>query len=149
MTGVIRFKCPRLDCPPACKFPIRIITTPYRFIPWPLWPMLKHWRPDNLARGHLSLLHVHRHHLKWWPHQRHTTPLVVNSAQYKLQPHVDLNIFYNVILSVMPHIMSSYLCRFIHFIYENQRWWWVVKCQLIGHRYHTNSHFVAAVCCIH
>ena len=50
-------KCPRLDCPPACKFPISIITTPYRFIPWPLWPMLKHWMPDNLARGHLSLVH--------------------------------------------------------------------------------------------
>ena len=27
-----RLKCPRLYCPPACKFPIRIITTPYRFI---------------------------------------------------------------------------------------------------------------------
>ena len=26
-------------------------------IPWPLWPMLKHCRPDILARGHLSLLH--------------------------------------------------------------------------------------------
>ena len=34
-----------------------IITTPYRFISWALWPMLKHCRPDNLARGHLSLLH--------------------------------------------------------------------------------------------
>ena len=52
-----RFKCHRLGCPSACKFPIRIITTPYRFIPCPLWPMLKHWRPDNLARGHVSLLH--------------------------------------------------------------------------------------------
>ena len=28
-----RLKCPRLDCPPACKYPIRIISTPYRFIP--------------------------------------------------------------------------------------------------------------------
>ena len=54
-----RLKCPRLDCPPACTFPIRITTTPYRFISWPLWPMLKHWRPDNLARRHLSLLHRH------------------------------------------------------------------------------------------
>ena len=33
-----RHKCPRFDCPPACKFPIRIITTPYMFIPWPLGP---------------------------------------------------------------------------------------------------------------
>ena len=30
------------------------------FIPWPLWPMLKHCRPDILARGHLSLLHRQR-----------------------------------------------------------------------------------------
>ena len=52
-----RLRCPRLDCPPACYFPIRVILTPYRFIPWPLWPMLKHCRPDILARGHLSLLH--------------------------------------------------------------------------------------------
>ena len=44
-----RLKCPRLDCPHACKVPIRIITTPYRFILWALWPMLKHWRPDNPA----------------------------------------------------------------------------------------------------
>ena len=52
-----RLKCPRLDCPHACKCPIRIIATPYRFIPWSLWPMLRHWRPDNLAWGHLGLLH--------------------------------------------------------------------------------------------
>ena len=52
-----RLKCPRLDCQPACLVPIRVIITPYRFIPRLLWPMLKYWRPDNLARGHLSLLH--------------------------------------------------------------------------------------------
>ena len=56
-------KCPSLDRPPTCKFPIRIITTPYRLIPWPLWPMLKHWRPDNLAMRHLSLLHRHVIHV--------------------------------------------------------------------------------------
>ena len=50
-----RLRCPRLDCPPACWFPIRVILTSYRFIPWPLWLMLKHCRPDILARGHLSL----------------------------------------------------------------------------------------------
>ena len=50
-------RCTRLRCPPACWFPIRVIITPYRFIPWPLWPMLKHCWPDNIARGHLSLLH--------------------------------------------------------------------------------------------
>ena len=48
-----RLRCPRLDCPPACQFPIRVIITTYRFIPWPLW----HCRLDNLARGHLNLLH--------------------------------------------------------------------------------------------
>ena len=37
--------------------PIRIITTPYRFILSVLCPMLKHCRPDNPASGHLSLLH--------------------------------------------------------------------------------------------
>ena len=58
-----RLKCHRLDCPPTCLFPIRIIPTPYKFIPWPLWPMLNHWRPDNLARGHLSLLHRYECHL--------------------------------------------------------------------------------------
>ena len=58
-----RLKCPRLDCPPTCLFPIRIIPTPYKLIPWPLWPMLNHWRPDNLARGHLSLLHRYECHL--------------------------------------------------------------------------------------
>ena len=34
-------KSPRLHCPPACKFSIRVIT-PYRFIPWTSWPMLEH-----------------------------------------------------------------------------------------------------------
>ena len=48
-----RLKCP---CPPACKFPIRIITTPYRFIPWPLWPMLA-LEAGQSNQGHLSLLH--------------------------------------------------------------------------------------------
>ena len=52
-----RLRCPRLDCPPACLFAIRVILTPYRFIPWPLWPMLKHCRLDILDRGHLSQLH--------------------------------------------------------------------------------------------
>ena len=51
------YRCNRLRCPPACKFPIRVIITPSRFTPWPLWPMLKHRRPDNPARGHLSLIH--------------------------------------------------------------------------------------------
>ena len=31
-----RLKCPRLDCPPACKLPRKVIITPNRFIPWPL-----------------------------------------------------------------------------------------------------------------
>ena len=35
----------------------KIIITPYRFIPWPLWPMFSHWRTDILARGHFNLLH--------------------------------------------------------------------------------------------
>ena len=68
-------KCPRLDCPPACQFPIRIITTPYMFIPWPLWPMLKHWNPENLARGHLSL--SQRRSL--WFYRRDVTNFIANS----------------------------------------------------------------------
>ena len=45
------------------------------FIPSALWPMLKHCRPDILARGHMSLLHRSpvsfatqngvKHHV-WW-----------------------------------------------------------------------------------
>ena len=46
------FRCIRTESPlfrtppppPACNLPIRIIRTPYRFIPLPLWPMLWHWR---------------------------------------------------------------------------------------------------------
>ena len=54
----------------TCTLPIRITRTPYRFILWPLWPMLltleagqsnqgtfEPITPDHLARGHLSLLH--------------------------------------------------------------------------------------------
>ena len=56
--GWARYRCTRLKCPRLdVNCPIRIMTTPYRFIPWALWPMLKHCRPDNLARGHLSLSH--------------------------------------------------------------------------------------------
>ena len=36
------------------------------FIPWPLWHMLKHCRPDNLARGHLSLLHRETIPYSYW-----------------------------------------------------------------------------------
>ena len=28
-----RLKCPRLDCSPACNLSIRVIITPYRFMP--------------------------------------------------------------------------------------------------------------------
>ena len=54
-------RCTRTESPPvrmspACKLAITIMRTPYGFIPWPLWPILKHWRPDDPARGNFNLL---------------------------------------------------------------------------------------------
>ena len=47
-----RLKCPRLDCPPACQFLIRIIITTYRFIPWTSW--------DQIRRSHTGGLLTHK-----------------------------------------------------------------------------------------
>ena len=69
-------------------FHLGVIITPYMFIPWPLLPMLKHWRPDNLARGHLSLSHrsqwntnymlwsMQHSHLINWRHSSRTSSTV-------------------------------------------------------------------------
>ena len=55
-----RLKCPRLDCPPAYILPTRVLITPYRFILWPLWPMLKYWEDGQSSLGHLNLLHRYK-----------------------------------------------------------------------------------------
>ena len=53
MTGVLELRVPHPECPPC----MLIAHKDYNTIQVYSVIIMTHWRPDNLARGHLSLLH--------------------------------------------------------------------------------------------
>ena len=122
-----RLKCPRLDCPPAYTFPIRIITTPYRCIAWPLWSKLKHGRLDNLAWGHLSLSHTGHYidcvYIAMEPVRIHPCLVTVYSSMscYGVFVHVLLR----CIRPCLVTVYSSMSCYgvFVHVLLRCGIWW--------------------------